>query len=62
MVTKHKLDVFDRHQLKIAKDSLRMPQAVLGVMGGPSKPEARRIILKIEGKVKGTKTIKTIEG
>ena len=46
------MNVFDKHQLKIAKDSLKMPDAMLGVMGGPSKAEARKIIKRIEAKYK----------
>lgn len=38
------MDVFRKHALRIAKDTLRMPDAILGVMGGPSKEEARRIV------------------
>lgn len=47
---KRELSVFDKHQLKIARDSLRMPDAMLGVMGGPSKEEAREIIRRLTGK------------
>jgi hypothetical protein len=47
---KRELTVFERHQLKIARDSLRMPDAMLGVMGGPSKAEAREIIKRLTGK------------
>lgn len=38
------LTVPEQHQAKVAKQSLRMPQAMLGVMGGPSKPEAKEIL------------------
>jgi hypothetical protein len=47
---KHELSVFNKHQLKIAKSTLRMPDAMVGVMGGPTKAEARKIILKLTGK------------
>jgi hypothetical protein len=47
---KRELSVFDKHQLKIARDSLKMPNAMLSVMGGPSKAEARKIIFKLTGK------------
>jgi hypothetical protein len=47
-----KMSVFDRHQYKIAKDSLKMPDAMLGVMGGPTKGEARKIIKRLEVKYK----------
>jgi len=52
MVTKKReLSVFDVHQLRIAKSTLRMPDAMVGVMGGPTKAEARKIIFKLTGKV-----------
>lgn len=51
-----------RHQLKIARDTLKMPDAMVGVMGGMDKREARtllkrhhktseyrRMILQLEG-------------
>ena len=44
------LSVFDKHALKIARDTLKMPDAMLGVMGGPSKDEARATIKRITGK------------
>ena len=51
MVTrKRELSVFDIHQLRIAKSTLRMTDEGANVMGGPSKAEARRIILKLTGK------------
>jgi hypothetical protein len=34
----------EEHQIKIAKDTLKMPQAMAGVMGGPTKEEAKRIL------------------
>lgn len=37
-------DVFKQHQLAIAKKTLNMPDAMVGVMGGPSKEEARKIV------------------
>ena len=50
--TRHRreLSVPDRHLLRIARDSLRMPEPMLGVMGGPSKEEARRIIKALTGR------------
>ena len=42
--------VFDRHQLKIALDTLKMPDAMVGVMGGPNKEEAREIVKRLTGK------------
>jgi hypothetical protein len=47
-----KLTVPEKHQLKIAKDTLKMPDAMLGVMGGMSKEEAHRIIEKLSKKEK----------
>jgi len=37
-----------QHQLAIAKRTLRMPDAIAGVMGGPTKAEAQEIIQKLE--------------
>ncbi len=34
----------EEHQIKIAKDTLKMPDAMAGVMGGPSKEEAKEIL------------------
>jgi len=34
----------DEHQIKIAKDTLKMPKAKAGVMGGPTKEEAKKIL------------------
>lgn len=48
---KRVLSVFDRHALKIARDTLKMPDAIVGVMGPPSKEEARATILRLTGKV-----------
>lgn len=48
--TKRTLSVPEQHQLKIARDSLKMPDAMLGVMGGPSKVEAREIVKRLTGK------------
>lgn len=45
------VSVFDRHQLKIAYDTLKMPDAMVGVMGGPNKEEAREIIRRLTGKI-----------
>ena len=45
-----RLTVPEQHQLKIAKDTLRMPDAMAGVMGGPTKEEAREIIKRLESK------------
>jgi hypothetical protein len=47
---KRALSVFDKHQLKIARDTLRMPDAMVGVMGPPTKAEAREIIRRLTRK------------
>ena len=41
---KTELSVFDKHQFKIAKDTLRMSDAGAFVMGGMTKPEAREFL------------------
>jgi len=46
------LSVPERHQLKIAYDTLKMPDAMVGVMGGPTKEEAKQIIKKLTGQSK----------
>ena len=43
-----KLTVPEQHQLKIAKATLKMPDAIVGVMGGPTKEEARQIIKRFK--------------
>jgi len=40
------MGVPEKHQLRIAIDSLKMNPAMLGVMGGPSKEEALQILAK----------------
>ena len=47
---KRELSVGEKHQLKIARATLRMPDAIANVMGPPSKAEARRIVFKLTGK------------
>ena len=44
------MTVFEKHQLKIARDTLKMSDAGALIMGGPSKEEARKIIKRITGK------------
>jgi hypothetical protein len=44
------LSVFDRHQLKIARDTLKMSDAGARIMGGPTKAEAREIIIRLTGR------------
>ena len=45
------LTVPERHQLRIARDTLRMSDVGALIMGGPTKDEAREIILRLTGKV-----------
>jgi len=40
------LSMLDKRQISIAKKTLSMPDAMGGVMGGPSKREAREILIK----------------
>ena len=47
---KRQLSVPEKHQLKIARDTLRMPDAMAGVMGGPTKAQARQIIKELTGR------------
>ena len=44
------LSVPDKHQLRIARDTLKMSDVGARIMGGPSKEEARAIILRITGR------------
>lgn len=44
------LSVPDRHQLKIARDTLKMSDAGVKIMGGPTKSEAREIIERLTGR------------
>lgn len=37
-------DVFKRHREKIARDTLRMSDEMVGVMGGMTKAEARDVL------------------
>ena len=49
-MTKQKLNVFEKHQLKIAKDTLKMSDIGVQVMGGMTKAEARKIIQRLKEK------------
>jgi hypothetical protein len=46
-----KLTIPEQHQLKIAQRTLNMPDAMIGVMGGPDKAESEQIIKKLTGKL-----------
>lgn len=43
-MSKSKLSVPEKHQLRIARRTLKMSDVGALIMGGPSKDEARRII------------------
>jgi len=45
-----KLSVPEKHQLRVARQTLKMSDVGARIMGGPSKDEARRIILDLTGK------------
>jgi len=51
--TKRPLSVFDKHQLTIARKTLKMPDAIANVLGPPTKADAKAFIarLKREGKI-----------
>ena len=53
MTKKRELDVFEKHQLRIARDTLKMHDAAVAFMGGPSKDEAREIIKRLTSKEAG---------
>jgi hypothetical protein len=42
-----RVNVFDYHQTQIAKKTLRMPDAMVGVMGGMNKDESRKHLKKM---------------
>ena len=44
------LSIADRHQLSIAFKTLNMPDALIAVLSGPTKDEAKAIILKLTGR------------
>ena len=50
---KKELSVFDKHQLKIARSTLKMSDVGALIMGGPTKTEAVQIILRLTGKKGG---------
>jgi hypothetical protein len=49
----HALTVPEQHQLRIARQTLRMHPAMARVMGGPTPSEARRIIRILHGNPRG---------
>lgn len=44
------LTVPERHQLKVARDTLRMNDVFARIMGGMTKQEARNIVERLTGK------------
>lgn len=40
------MDIFLKHQLKIARDTLKLHDAAVSIMGGMTKQEAREILAK----------------
>jgi hypothetical protein len=51
----HDLTVAERHQLRIARDTLRMPDAMVGVMGGMDKETARHVIAVLGSRKRATR-------
>ena len=49
-LTMKQLTVPEKHQLKVARDTLKMSDVGALIMGGPSKEEAKKIIFKLTGK------------
>ena len=50
---KRKMDIFDRNQLKVARETLKMPDALVNYFSmsdGITKEYARQVISKIERK------------
>jgi len=46
------LTVFEKQQKKICEDTLKMSDAVLNFIGGPTKQEAKEFLEKINGRSK----------
>jgi hypothetical protein len=46
-MTARRLDTFERHQLKIARATLRMNPAIVAVIGGPSIAEAKLLVAEL---------------
>ena len=53
-----KLDIFQKHQLRIAKDTLKMSDTGTLIMRGMTKEEAKNIIRKLVSNTKAGRTIK----
>ena len=50
------LTVFEKHQLRIARKTLKMNDPMALIMGGMTKEEAEKIIKKLDNKQKEIKT------
>ncbi len=46
---KRELSIPEQHQLKVARQTLKMNDVMVRVMGGPTKEEARQIIERLTG-------------
>jgi len=51
-MAKHKMSVFEKHRYKIAKDTLKMPDAIANVMGGMTKAQSKDFINEMRRKNK----------
>ena len=45
------MNVFDKHQLKIARSTLKMSDVGARITGGMPKEEAREVVLKLTGRI-----------
>ena len=45
---KNNLSIFDKHQIKVAKDTLKMPDAIVNLIGGITKKQAKEILNKFK--------------
>jgi hypothetical protein len=46
---KKELNIFDKHQLKIAKNTLKLSDIGAKIMGGMTREEAKEVIKRLEG-------------
>lgn len=53
LVIGNPLTVPEKHQLRVARRTLRMTPAMAGVMGGPTRDEAARVVRELDGKERG---------
>lgn len=49
-MARQSLSVFDRHQLKIARRTLKLSDAGALILGGMTKDQARAVIKRLAGK------------